>query len=456
MQPSVAQRFPFAPLLALSVAFGACRSGSDAPPSFATAEVVRGDVAVTASADGVVEPIRTVEVKSKASGEIIAMNVDTGDRVAAGQVLLQLLPRDTQNAYDQAKADLDAAEARLDNAKLNLQRSQRLHDDGLIAAADLDAAELAVATTTSDVVRTRKALDTAAERLAETTVRSPIAGTVIGKSVEIGQVVSSAVSQVTGGTLLLTLADLSEVQVRSLVDEVDIGKVRVGLPVTIQVEAYPDRTFHGEVLKIEPQAVVDQNVTMFPVLTRIENREELLKPGMNAAIEVLIDHRDDVLTVPNEALKSPQEAMQLAALLGLGGGAGEAGPRRGRRSGGTAAATTGERRTTGQAPAASPSGDDGGGDGMGSARAGAGGEGENEVRVAFTSAPDGSLTPVRVRVGLRNWEVSEVVSGLTAGQRVALLPSAVQLRQSEEFRQRIERMRGMPGMSSSRSRQGNG
>ncbi len=423
----------YAPLLVAAVTLpllaglAACNQSSDAQTAFPTTAVERGSLMLSASADGVIEPIRKVEVKSKASGEVISMTVDTGDRTEQGQVLLQLLPRDAQNAFDQATADLDAAEARLDNAKVKLERSRRLHQEGLLAAADLELDELAVTTANTDVVRARKSLDNAAERLAETTVRSPIAGTVIAKSVEVGQVVSSAVSQVSGGTLLLTLADLAEVQIRSLVDEVDIGKVKPGQQVTIRVEAYSDRRFQGEVLKVEPQAVVQQNVTMFPVLTRIDNREGLLKPGMNAEIEILIDRRDGVLVLQNEALKRPEEARSVAALLGLA----LLGP-----EGAAAGGGEGRERPQGTNGEGSPGGP-----------AEGGGRRDDGRRVIFVQGPDGTLAAKQVTIGLRNYEVAEIVSGAAEGEQVVLLPSATQLRSSAEFRQRMERMRGIPGMS---------
>lgn len=395
----------------------ACKTKSETgTPNVSTTLVQRGAIEVTASADGVVEPVRKVEVKSKASGEVTALTADTGDAVTQGQVLVQLLPRDAQNSHDQASADLAAAQARLANAEAQLRRQRRLFDDGLISASELELDELAVTTAKSELVRAQKVLDNASERLAETTVRSPISGTVIAKSVEVGQVVSSAVSQVSGGTLLLTLADLTEVQVRSLVDEIDIGKLRPGMAVTIRVEAFADRRFEGVIQKIEPQAVVEQNVTMFPVITRIDNREGLLKPGMNAEMTVMIERRDDTLFLPNEAVKSSEEAFQVAALLGLGGG-GDGGP-----------PGAGEPRADGGRP--------GGG---GPRAAGAG-------RVVFVQKPDGSFDRVMIAAGLRNWENTEVLSGLSEGQKVALLPSASQLRQSAEFRERMQRMRAMPGM----------
>jgi HlyD family secretion protein len=416
---------PCMALVALVVACG----GSNAPPQVPTVEVRRQNIAVTASADGVVEPIRKVEVKSKASGEVIEMLADTGDVVSEGQILLQLLPRDARNAYDQAAADLESTRARAENARIQLERARNLAKDGLVPSTELESAQLQATTARSDVVRTQKALDSAAERLAETTVRSPISGTVIARSVEVGQVISSAVSQVSGGTLLLTLADLNEVQVRSLVDEVDIGRIRAGQPVSIKVEAYPDHPFNGTVLKIEPQAVVQQNVTMFPVLTRIDNRENLLKPGMNAEVEISIESHDNVLAVPNEAIKARDEAFIVARYLGIatpdGGEPARGGERRARRSADGATSAS-----------ASP-------------LEGGGRRGDPGGRVVFRAKPgdDADFELVPVETGLRNWELTEIKSGLAEGERVALVPSGGQLRQSADWRDRMQRMRGLPGQT---------
>jgi HlyD family secretion protein len=113
------------------------------------------------------------------------------------------------------------------------------------------------------------------------------------------------------------MANLDTVQVRTLVDETDIGKIQPEMPVTITVDAYPNRPFEGSVLKVEPQAVTQQNVTMFPVLIRIANQQGLLKPGMNADVEVHIGERHGVLAVPNAALRTQRDVSSAAGVLGL-------------------------------------------------------------------------------------------------------------------------------------------
>src|SRR5690606_33827778 len=175
-------------------------------------------------------------------------------------------------------------------------------------------------------------LELARERLGDVIIRAPIDGTIIQKDVEVGQIIASASQSISGGTTLFLMADLSEMQVRTLVDETDIGRIAAGLPAQVTVEAFPGRIFAGEVLKIEPQAVVEQNVTMFPVLVRLDNREGLLKPGMNAEVRIEIARRDDAVTVPNAAVVAMRDAMAAGAVLGLSEDAMRSALQRGRRA----------------------------------------------------------------------------------------------------------------------------
>lgn len=167
------------------------------------------------------------------------------------------------------------------------------------------------------VIRARVSVDNAKDQLDDTNVRAPINGTIIEKQVERGQVISSPTNDVGGGTVLLKMADLNLVQVRTLVDETDIGKIQPGQRATVTVDAFPNRPFQGTVLKIEPQALTEQNVTMFPVLVRIDNKEGLLRPGMNAEVEVHVGRRDNVLAVPNAALRTQRDVGSAAQVLGL-------------------------------------------------------------------------------------------------------------------------------------------
>ena len=272
---------------------------------------------ITAEADGELEPVLRVEVKSKASGEILELFVDSGDDVEEGTILAKVDPRDVQNGHDQARADLDVAEARIKNARAQLERNRQLLEREVITTQAFEVTELEYANAQAALVRATTNLELAQLRLTDVTIRAPLDGTILEKHVEYGQVIQSATQNVSGGTTLFVMANLDDMRVRMLVDEVDVGKLAAGLEATVTVEAFRDRTFSGEIEKIEPQALVQQNVTMFPVIVRLDNRAGLLKPGMNAGVEVLIDERGETLAVPSNAVVQAQEVAAAAEVLGL-------------------------------------------------------------------------------------------------------------------------------------------
>jgi HlyD family secretion protein len=158
-------------------------------------------------------------------------------------------------------------------------------------------------------------LENANISLDDTIVRSPTEGTVISRNVEVGQVISSPSVAVGGGTILMRMADLGNVRVRALVDEIDVGKVKVGQDVSIKVSAYRDRQFFGKVAKIEPLAKVEQNVTLFPILIDIENKENLLLLGMNTDVIIQILDENVSLSIPTSSLRTRKDIKSAAALL---------------------------------------------------------------------------------------------------------------------------------------------
>jgi len=197
------------------------------------------------------------------------------------------------------------------------KRSDEMFNARVITATEHESAVLDYANAEAQAVRMRASLDLAKQRLEDATITAPVSGTVIDKTVTLGQVITSATGNASGGTTLLKMADLNQVRVRALFNETDIGQVRSGQEATVVTDAYPDRPFRGVVEKIEPQAVIQQNVTMFPVLVTLSNLEGLLKPGMNGEVTVVIDQRDDVLAVPNDAIKNVREGVAIAPVLGL-------------------------------------------------------------------------------------------------------------------------------------------
>jgi len=304
-------------LTASAAAIAACSGKKAANIPIPTAAIERRDIIVDASATGAVEPINVVEVKSKASGQITQMPVETGTIVKPGDLIVQLDTRDVKNQYDQSLADVRAAEARLQVSEAQKKRSDDLFAARIVTAQEHETAALDYANAQAQLVRARTNLDLAQQRLEDATVRAPIAGTIIEKTVSLGQVITSGTNSMGGGTTLVKMADLNKVRVRALVTEADIGTIQPGLGATVTVDAYPERPFRGTVEKIEPQAVVQQSVTMFPVLVTLTNLEGLLKPGMNGEVSILIDRRDNVLSVPNDAIRNMREAATAATALGL-------------------------------------------------------------------------------------------------------------------------------------------
>ncbi len=294
-----------------------CKGANEEAVEIPNVAVERRDIVLDATASGTVEPINVVEVKSKSSGQITRMTVETGSMVSPGDLLVQLDTRDVQNQYDQAKADLDAAEARLKVTDAQKRRSDTLFQQRIITAQENETSQLDFANAQAAVVRARTTADIQLQRLEDATVRAPIQGTVIEKTVSLGQVITSATSSASGGTTILKMANLTQVRMRALFNETDIGWVQPGQEATVLVDAYPDRPFRGIVEKIEPQAVVQQSVTMFPVLVSLGNREGLLKPGMTGEASVLVDRRDAVLAIPNDAVRNIREGVATAMQLGL-------------------------------------------------------------------------------------------------------------------------------------------
>ncbi len=401
-----------------------------AAPVYQAIAIERGDIVVSAEAAGVVEPDVTVEVKSKASGEILELFVETGDIVEQGAPLLRIDRRQPRNTLAEARADLEVARARLANGESQQRRAEELFKAQSMSQAEYDQAVLDTANARAEVVRAEVAVENAQIQLDDTDVRAPITGTVIEKSVERGQVISSPTRDVAGGTVLLKMADLNRVRVRALVDETDIGKVAAGMRVTVVAAAYPQRPFEGEVLKIEPQAVTEQNVTMFPVLVGVDNRGGALRPGMNCEVEVHVGSREAVLTVPNAALRTRRDVASAAQVLGLDPDAVQE------------SLSAGKQGTSVTAPPGATPVADGGSHSSIRPAADAGG------RYIVFALRDDVPVPVEIQTGLTDLDRSEVLSGLVEGDAVLIHPSAGLVRAQERFRERIQRVRGdgLPGV----------
>ena len=387
----------------------ACHKVETAPP-YSLVPVARRDIVVTATASGAIQPILTLSVKSKASGEILEMPVQTGDEVKRGTLLAKIDPRIPRNNLTQAQANLNVAQAQRENATAQLKRSDALFQSKSITESDYEAAKLSFATAQAAVATAEANLQTARDAMQDTQVQAPITGTILELDAVLGTVISSPTNDVGGGTVILKMANLDTVRVSALVDETDVGKVRPGVPVTITVDAYPNRQFEGHVLKIEPQAQVTQNVTMFPVDVDILNPDHLLKPGMNTEVEIHTGQRQGMLAVPNAALRTPRDVASAVSVLGLD-------PR-----------LVQQQLADTQATAASPPA--AGGDGS-KLHAAEPSKGSRSAGGSTTSSAGGSyivfvrrggkIVPASIQTGLTDLDYIEVTSGLTEQDTVVVL-----------------------------------
>jgi len=301
----------------LGVSCGKPEASNEATTFYKKDNVSEKKLEVTIEASGIIEAIASVEIKSKASGEILYLGAEVGDTVEKGSMLGQIDQRTPKNILDQSKSDLEASKVRLDNAKSQFERGAELHSNGSISDKDYEDIQESYAQAKSTVVRTEVSYENAKIALDDTVVRSPVAGTIISRPVEVGQVISSPTMAVGGGTVLMTLADLSKVRVRALVDEIDVGKVSIGQVVSIKVAAYRDKEFFGTVSKVEPLAKVEQNVTTFPVLIDIENDEKLLLLGMNTDVVIEILNKDVSVTAPSMSLRTRKDIYSAASILNI-------------------------------------------------------------------------------------------------------------------------------------------
>jgi HlyD family secretion protein len=493
---------------AAALAGAGCHKAQTAQ-TYEAVPVERRNLVVSASASGAIEPVLTVDVKSKASGEIITMNVQTGDDVKEDQLLATIDPRIPRNNLAQAEANLEVARAQLGNATSQLGRSDTLFKSQAITQTEFDGARLDYANANAAVIRARSDLENARDRMNDTKLRAPLGGTIIAKNVELGTVISSPTTDVGGGTVLFKMANLDTVQIRALVDETDIGKVQAALRTTITVDAYPNRPFEGSVLKVEPQATVQQNVTMFNVLIRIPNPNHLLKPGMNTEVEIHVGQANNVLAIPNAALRTQRDVASAAQVLGLdpndvqqqlatarqqqqaptnrdsaslGGATARrdstaSKPDSAKASGGGNTMTTPDGRTIQLPPGVTEamvrsafqkrmSGQEltpaeqnamaamrqmmmraGGGGGGGGGGFGRRSTAEPSSYIVFTMKK-GKPTPVQIRTGLTDLDYIEVVSGLTEQDTVLVLPSASLLNAQRDMQQRMRQVTGggLPGV----------
>jgi HlyD family secretion protein len=375
----------------LGLVIGCHRTERTAVTLPATA-AARRDITVRVQATGTLEPIDLVAIRSKASGLVRKMPVDVGNDVKAGDLIVQIDPRDVKNQYDETVADDVASVAAMNNAGLQKKRADDMLAQRVITPAEHDSVAAAFIRAQSVVAEDRANLDLARQKLEDATVRAPVDGTILSKSVSLGQLVTSATGTFGRDTSIVTMANLLRVRMRVNVDEADMANVRPGEPATIRVDAVPQRTFDGVVEKIEPTAVVNQGVTFFPVLVTIDNHERLLMPGMNGEVTIIAARRPNVLAIPVDAVRPGNELVAIARVFQR------------------PADSLREAISPALLPTTGTAGSSGG------------------SKFVVVALPNGSYEMRTVQSGATDLEWVEVLGGVREGERVVLLGDAARAR----------------------------
>ena len=386
-------------------------------PRFRKEKVTRGSVVSTVTATGTLSAVTTVKVGSQVSGIISKLYVDFNSEVKKGQLLAELDPAPFQSAVDQRRADLEKSKVELRNADLVLARAKKLLEAQLQAQSDFDTAKANRDGAAAAVEQSMAALRQAETNLAYTRIASPIDGVVVDRQYDIGQTVAASFQ---APTLFTIAQDLTKMQVLTNIDEADIGRVKEGQEATFTVDAFADRTFHGKVsqIRLSPQTV--QNVVTYPVLLDVSNPELKLRPGMTANVLVPVDRRDDVLRVPNAALRFRPDPADLEK--GGKKDAAKAGPKApeekaadavGVPSGEAAGGARGERAGRGNGAGRPGSGS--------SSRPGGGRPGPSRDADLYVELPTGKLRAIHVKTALTDGNVTAVESdALKEGDEVVV------------------------------------
>ncbi|MFH0899267.1 MAG: efflux RND transporter periplasmic adaptor subunit [Pseudomonadota bacterium] len=355
---------------------------------YETAKVDRGRISARITATGTLSPLKTVQVGAQVSGRILEVMVDFNSPVKRGQVVARLDPQLFNAAVQQARANHTAAQANLAKARAQakeaerqLVRQQQLAADKLVAQADVDTAEsnvevanAQITATQGSVEQARATLEQAQLSLAYTTIYSPIDGMVISRNIDVGQTVAASFQ---APTLFTIAEDLRRMQVDTSVAEGDVGRIQEGMAVAFTVDAFPSEKFAGKVRQVRNSPQTVQNVVTYNAVIDVENPELKLKPGMTANVTFILAEKDDIVRVPNAALRFRPPAEMFQRQQGTGGP-----PSQSRDSG---------------------AGGDRGGGNEGRERA-------PDRRVVFR-LEDGVPKPIRLRIGITDGSYTEMVEG---------------------------------------------
>ena len=276
-------------------------------PKFNTAPVVQTSLKSTVSATGTLSAVRTVQVGTQVSGQISKLYVDFNDQVKQGQLLARLDPTLQEQAVEDAQAQLEKAQAQLTQAQDDYTRNKQMLDARVITPQEFETVQSNFSVQQATVKSAEIALDKAKQQLSYTYINAPIDGVIVERDVDVGQTVAASLS---APQLFLIANNMSEMQILASVDESDIGQIKVGQPVQFTVQSYPGQSFTGTVKQVRLQSTTTDNVVNYTAVISVKNPDGKLLPGMTATVQFLTASADNVLAVPNSALRiKPTEEM---------------------------------------------------------------------------------------------------------------------------------------------------
>ena len=402
--------------------------------SYRFATVERGSLKSTVSATGALSAVRTVQVGTQVSGQVSAIYVDFNDKVKKGQLLARIDPTLQQQAVQDAQAALARVDAQYAQAKAEYDREKSLFEQKIITESEFQTAATNYTVGQANLRSAQIALDKARQNLAYTNIYSPIDGVIVERDVDVGQTVAASLS---APQLFLIANDLSQMQILASVDESDIGQVKEGQAVSFTVQSYANETFNGAVKQVRLQSKTTDNVVNYTVVVGVDNPNGKLLPGMTATVAFTTGGADNVMTVPNAAIRFRPTPEMLAQITPDSTSRGDSTARRRWRDSTGARAGNGAPSDSARAAFIARMRSANGGQGFGGGQAGGGGAARSRSNVATLYYVDstGKLGAMRVRTGLSDGQKTEVQSqrlkegmqvivGVTSGESAAATTSS--------------------------------
>ncbi|MCK4244088.1 MAG: efflux RND transporter periplasmic adaptor subunit, partial [Candidatus Omnitrophica bacterium] len=284
---------------------------------YLTALVKRGDLLISVSEVGTLQPLNKVEIKSEVSGRICKIYYREGDFVGKGKKLVELDKSLLLPKRDQALSSQEQTKIKMENEKKNLGRFEKLFQEGLIAQKEVDDLRTSYQVSQLNYKVAKSNLESIEEDLKKTEIYSPISGVIISADKEEGEAISGT-NSAAQATTIMTVADLSQMVVEVSINEVDIGKLKLGQRARIVLDAFPEQRFKGKVISVAPSSEITEGIVTYLVKVKVDKPKSFLKPGMSAEAEISTAKREDVLLVPQSALREKDGKSYLQVKRGKG------------------------------------------------------------------------------------------------------------------------------------------